>query len=73
MSFSEVLQIDQNNETLKYYLQTVVVHSGNTERGHYYTFIKNFKDQQWRKFNDEHVTKVKTFTMILCKCHLNFS
>ena len=34
-----------------YTCRAVIVHSGNTDNGHYYTFIKD-KDEQWFQFND---------------------
>ena len=39
----------------KYTLKSVVVHMGNCEGGHYYSFIKN-EEEQWYEFNDTQVT-----------------
>lgn len=39
-----------------YELFGIVVHDGNVEGGHYYTFFKENKTDQWIKFNDRVVT-----------------
>ncbi len=40
------------DKTHKYELYGVVVHDGNAEGGHYYTFFKENKSRNWIKFND---------------------
>lgn len=65
MTFEETLQLIVNNETLDYHLQGVIVHSGNTQRGHYYSFVKDFEENIWRKFNDKDVTIVSTSTKMI--------
>ena len=39
----------------------VVVHIGRINGGHYYSYIKNFSDSLWYKFNDESVTIVEEY------------
>ena len=36
----------------------VVVHSGQANAGHYYSFVKSHADHKWYKFNDTHVEQV---------------
>lgn len=43
----------------KYRLQSVLVHSGGLNGGHYYAFIRPLSSDQWFRFDDERVTKVK--------------
>jgi len=43
----------------KYRLQSVLVHSGGLNGGHYYAFIRPLSSEQWFRFDDERVTKVK--------------
>ncbi|KAK1409857.1 hypothetical protein QVD17_36386 [Tagetes erecta] len=40
-----------------YALHSVLVHSGDTHGGHYYSFIRPTLSEQWFKFDDEIVTK----------------
>jgi len=42
-----------------YHLHSVLVHSGGPNGGHYYAFIRPLGVEQWFKFDDERVTKVK--------------
>lgn len=39
-----------------YLLYSVIVHEGNLNHGHYYIFIKQFKEDKWIKFNDSVVS-----------------
>lgn len=45
-------------EELMYDLVGVLIHSGSAAFGHYYAFLKNWTDNKWYKFNDEHVSEV---------------
>ncbi|CAD8082254.1 unnamed protein product [Paramecium primaurelia] len=48
----------------KYLLQSILIHDGQANSGHYYTYIKDFRLDTWFKFNDIHVcveTKEKVF------------
>jgi hypothetical protein len=54
---------DKNNEKNKYILKSIVVHMGNCENGHYYSFIKA-EHGKWYEFND---TLVKPFDENLLK------
>jgi len=42
------------SEPTPYVLKGVVIHSGTSEGGHYYSLIK--KEGKWFKFNDQSVT-----------------
>ena len=42
-----------------YRLHSVLVHSGGMNGGHYYAFIRPLGMEQWYRFDDERVTKVK--------------
>jgi ubiquitin carboxyl-terminal hydrolase 7 len=48
-------------EDLVFCLQSVIVHSGTPEIGHYYAFIKPDEDSLWIKFNDESATAAEEF------------
>lgn len=41
-----------------YELFSIMIHSGSAAGGHYYAYIKSFKDGQWFSFNDQQVTKI---------------
>ena len=43
----------------QYRLHSVLVHSGGPNGGHYYAFVRPLDTEQWYKFDDERVTKVK--------------
>lgn len=41
-----------------YELFSIMVHSGSANGGHYYAYIKSFKDGHWYCFNDAQVTRI---------------
>lgn len=41
-----------------YYLQTMMIHDGSHDSGHYYTFIKDFSQGIYRRYNDISVSEV---------------
>ena len=45
---------NNSNSSNIYVLKSVVVHMGNSENGHYYSFIKN-NNERWYEFNDSEV------------------
>mmetsp|Transcript_31351 Transcript_31351/g.95869 ORF Transcript_31351/g.95869 Transcript_31351/m.95869 type:complete len:1166 (-) Transcript_31351:845-4342(-) len=47
------------NVVNKYRLQSVLVHSGGPNGGHYYAFVRPLTSEQWYRFDDERVTKAK--------------
>ncbi|GAB7363300.1 hypothetical protein MBLNU230_g3581t1 [Neophaeotheca triangularis] len=47
-------------QNLKYRLHAVFFHRGGTGHGHYWLYIRDFKTNTWRKYNDEHVDEFKT-------------
>ena len=57
--FPYTQEYNPNNNTDKkilYDLIGVVIHMGNSERGHYYSLIKEQSSQKWYEFNDKEVT-----------------
>ena len=46
---------NNSNASNIYVLKSVVVHMGNSENGHYYSFIKN-NNERWYEFNDSEVS-----------------
>jgi ubiquitin C-terminal hydrolase len=44
------------HEYYDYVLTGILVHTGTTDSGHYYSFIKDRKNDTWSKFNDETVS-----------------
>lgn len=50
----------------KYHLYAVLVHVGkHLNGGHYYTYIRDFNENQWYKFNDMEVKKVTSEEAII--------
>jgi hypothetical protein len=45
-----------SHEYYDYVLTGILVHTGTTDSGHYYSFIKDRKNDTWSKFNDETVS-----------------
>ena len=43
---------------MPYQLHSICVHDGNATTGHYYTYIYDHCQNQWRKYNDIKVTEV---------------
>lgn len=41
-----------------YELFAVLIHEGTATRGHYYAYIKDFRNEKWQCFNDSKVTHV---------------
>ena len=52
INLSDKEQENKPNISNKYELYGVVVHDGNSEGGHYFTFFKDEKSKQWIKYND---------------------
>ena len=48
---------NRNNDQNKYILKSIVVHMGNCENGHYYSYIKT-DNEKWYEFNDTHVSQL---------------
>ena len=42
-----------------YYLHTIMIHDGGPESGHYFTYIKDFSSQKFRKYNDRTIDDVE--------------
>ncbi|CAO3672854.1 unnamed protein product [Rhizopus stolonifer] len=51
-------QYDDHNQ-LAYKLHAVFIHQGQANYGHYWVYILDHKEDQWWKYNDSLVTKVK--------------
>ncbi|KAI0205975.1 hypothetical protein F4808DRAFT_187149 [Astrocystis sublimbata] len=47
----------QNTCQQKYCLHAVICHVGGMKAGHYWVWIRDFKNQAWYKYNDSNVTK----------------
>ncbi|CAD5113238.1 DgyrCDS2416 [Dimorphilus gyrociliatus] len=45
-------------KTNVYDLFSIMIHSGSAIGGHYYAYIKNFRDNEWYCFNDQNVQKI---------------
>ncbi|KAI9844919.1 MAG: ubiquitin-specific protease ubp2 [Sclerophora amabilis] len=45
-------------QSLPYRLQSVFIHRGTAQFGHYWIYIYDFDRRIWRKYNDEYVTEV---------------
>lgn len=46
------------NQTHLYNLQSIIVHRGSFEGGHYYTYVKDFTAKCWILFDDATVSLV---------------
>ncbi|KAJ5898876.1 Peptidase C19 ubiquitin carboxyl-terminal hydrolase 2 [Penicillium taxi] len=46
-------------QNLAYSLYAVFIHRGTVDRGHYWLYMFDFRQNIWRKYNDEDVTEVK--------------
>ena len=44
--------INYNNKNNKYSLNSMAIHSGGLNSGHYYAICKNYLDNKWRQYND---------------------
>eukprot|EP01022_Parablepharisma_sp_SALTPOND_P001351 TRINITY_DN106156_c1_g1_i1.p1 TRINITY_DN106156_c1_g1~~TRINITY_DN106156_c1_g1_i1.p1 ORF type:complete len:938 (-),score=127.57 TRINITY_DN106156_c1_g1_i1:56-2869(-) len=54
--------VEHSYDNLKeheYVLQTILVHAGQADSGHYYCFIYDYEQEKWRKYNDTNVSEVK--------------
>ena len=49
-------KIKNDDKKIIYDLNGIVIHLGNSERGHYYSLIKEHNGSQWYEFNDKEVT-----------------
>lgn len=46
-----------NDQTDKYNLQSIIMHVGGCNGGHYYTYVKDFSTNTWIKFDDKKTTR----------------
>lgn len=51
------IDIDRNNNTI-YDLYSVINHQGNLTSGHYFSYIKSFKNNKWYCFNDNMCSEI---------------
>ncbi|KAJ5168059.1 uncharacterized protein N7482_003653 [Penicillium canariense] len=51
-------------KNLPYQLYAVFVHHGSVSFGHYWIYIYDFRNNVWRKYNDEYVTEVQNLDEI---------
>ena len=45
-------------QEVTYDLHSVVIHDGSAQQGHFYSYIYDFNQNVWRKYNDIHVKTV---------------
>ncbi|KAL8693998.1 MAG: hypothetical protein Q9218_001297 [Villophora microphyllina] len=57
-SFINSQFVDDRFQKLAYRLQSVFIHVGSASYGHYWIYIRDFKRNIWRKYNDESVSTV---------------
>ena len=50
---------DREYQQIPYRLQSVFIHRGFHNSGHYWIYIYDFANKLWRKYNDGYVTEVK--------------
>lgn len=49
----------EDEDSAIYYLQSIVVHSGEFGGGHYYAYVRpDIRSEEWYRFNDQHVDLV---------------
>ena len=48
------------NKKNEYALQSIAIHSGGLNGGHYYAVCKNYLDNTWYEYNDSSVKKIIT-------------
>ena len=53
-----VIQNNSNKQKIIYNLKAIIIHTGESEVGHYFSFTKDNVDNYWYKFNDENVIKI---------------
>ena len=51
-------------QSLPYRLQSVFIHVGKATHGHYWIYIRDFKNNVWRKYNDETVSTIDSVSEI---------
>ena len=56
LDFAEYVKNEQMKQT-KYRLKGVVIHTGTSEGGHYYSLIRDAEGSRWLKFNDQNVVE----------------
>ncbi|KAL9584135.1 MAG: hypothetical protein Q9212_002294 [Teloschistes hypoglaucus] len=55
---------DDGFRRLAYRLQSVFIHIGSASYGHYWIYVRDFKRNLWRKYNDESVSAVTDVSTI---------
>jgi len=63
--YSNELKLVQENLKIRYSLQSIVIHSGSVNSGHYYVFTRKIESDRsvWYKLNDEQVNRVEKDTV----------
>jgi ubiquitin carboxyl-terminal hydrolase 25/28 len=54
---NEVDNAFKEYKNFPYYLHAILVHDGNAESGHYYTFIFDRVSEKWWRYNDFQVSE----------------
>jgi ubiquitin carboxyl-terminal hydrolase 25/28 len=64
---SEINTVFRDCTSVPYRLHAVFVHRGDVKGGHYWIYIYDFQNQEWRSYNDDRVEKVEDESAVLGK------
>lgn len=64
---SEISNVFQDCTSVPYRLHAVFVHRGDVKGGHYWIYIYDFQNKEWRSYNDDRVEKVEDENAVLGK------
>jgi ubiquitin carboxyl-terminal hydrolase 25/28 len=62
---NEIKESYKSVDDTPYYLHSILIHDGNHESGHFYTFIKDFAKNQYRRYTDISVSEVDVERVML--------
>ena len=54
----EAISMALKDGPLVYELYSILVHSGTSNAGHYFSYVKSFENGKWYVFNDERVDEI---------------
>ncbi|EUC39377.1 hypothetical protein COCCADRAFT_122 [Bipolaris zeicola 26-R-13] len=64
---SEINNVFRDCTSVPYRLHAVFVHRGDVKGGHYWIYIYDFQNKEWRSYNDDRVEKVEDESAVLEK------
>ncbi|EOA89752.1 ubiquitin-specific protease ubp2 [Exserohilum turcicum] len=64
---SEISNVFGDCTSVPYRLHAVFVHRGDVKGGHYWIYIYDFQNKEWRSYNDDRVEKVVDESVVLDK------